>query len=201
MINREKEIELISDIILDSKTSSESADDLIIMYTPLLSRLVSDAIGLFPWAKVYREDLLQEARISFYKLIFLYDDSKEVKFSTFVYFCLRRSIRGNIKQYYRRYPETFCAEYSEQYEIGARINKGSIDYQTPEYLFKYNLSKDKYNQFISELSELNLNIFNLYLEDYTYKEIAGKLNINYKKVDNVIAATKRNLKAQIIDLL
>jgi len=200
MINREKEVLLLSDIIFNKTESSDSADELIRMYTPMMNRLVSDAIGLFPWAKIYREDLLQEARISFYKLVFAYDDTKEVKFSTFVYFCLRRSIRGNIKQYYRKHPEMFCAEYSEQYEIAERTNKVSIDYQSPDYIYKYNVSKEKYNRVMNELPELYSTIFDLYLEDYSYKEIAEKVNVKYKKVDNVIASIKRKLKTQIIDL-
>ena len=197
---KEEEKRLISDILSGNQHSGESADQLIMMYTPMMNKLVNDAVALFPWARIYREDLLQEARIAFYRLVFLYDESRKVKFSTFVYFCLRRSIRGNIRKYYRRSPEMFCAEYSETYEINKVPVRSSIDYQSPEFIYRYNTGKEEYQKIIDGLSELHSRVFDMYLDDYSYREIAVEMDIDCKKVDNIIAGIKRKLRNQIIDL-
>ena len=66
--------------------------------------------------------------------------------------------------------------------------------QSPEDLVLARESKKElYNAFTSCLSKLELQVLDLYLEGYSYREIAFKLNKESKAVDNAVQRIRRKL--------
>lgn len=135
------------------------------------------------------EDLAQEGLLGLLNAISKFDSERRVKFSTFAEVCISNRMR-TILDKNRNVPvvETDGSDIS---------NDEAVLPDTPESIFieKEHLSQ-LYNEIISLLSDREWKIFTLFLQGLSYKNIAEKLNISEKSVDNAIQRIRRKLKSR-----
>lgn len=135
------------------------------------------------------EDLAQEGLLGLLNAISKFDSERRVKFSTFAEVCISNRMR-TILDKNRNVPvvETDGSDIS---------NDEAVLPDTPESIFieKEHLSQ-LYNEIISLLSNREWKIFTLFLQGLSYKNIAEKLNISEKSVDNAIQRIRRKLKSR-----
>lgn len=135
------------------------------------------------------EDLAQEGLLGLLNAISKFDSERSVKFSTFAEVCISNRMR-TILDRNRNVPvvETDGSDIS---------NDEAVLPDTPESIFieKEHLSQ-LYNEIISLLSNREWKIFTLFLQGLSYKNIAEKLNISEKSVDNAIQRIRRKLKSR-----
>lgn len=135
------------------------------------------------------EDLAQEGLLGLLNAISKFDSERRVKFSTFAEVCISNRMR-TILDRNRNVPvvETDGSDIS---------NDEAVLPDTPESIFieKEHLSQ-LYNEIISLLSNREWKIFTLFLQGLSYKNIAEKLNISEKSVDNAIQRIRRKLKSR-----
>lgn len=135
------------------------------------------------------EDLAQEGLLGLLNAISKFDSERSVKFSTFAEVCISNRMR-TILDRNRSVPVV----ETDSSDIG---NEEAVLPDTPESIFieKEHLSQ-LYNEIISLLSNREWKIFTLFLQGLSYKNIAEKLNISEKSVDNAIQRIRRKLKSR-----
>ncbi|MGN1134582.1 MAG: sigma-70 family RNA polymerase sigma factor [Oscillospiraceae bacterium] len=131
------------------------------------------------------DDLIQEGFIGLMNAVKTYDSHKNSKFSTYAYVCIRNKMISasyklkHIGEEVSEIPEDIVDDFSE---IPDNI-----------VLEKVKLN-EIYDKIISALSEQEWRVFQLYLTDLSYNQIAQKLNCSVKTVDNAMQRVRKKLK-------
>ena len=163
-------------------------DQLLKRYTALIRGKVKK----FSFCKTETEDLFQEGVMGLLSAARTFNDSFEVKFSSYASTCVERCLINVLKSEKRKkcFPEGNLV-YIEDSDLD--IISGEVS--TPESLFivKESLEQKK-SQLKSILSDLEFKVTFLYLDGCTYTEIANKLLISPKSVDNAMQRIKRKLR-------
>ncbi|MDR0986383.1 MAG: sigma-70 family RNA polymerase sigma factor [Ruminococcus sp.] len=119
------------------------------------------------------DDLLQEALVTLFSAVHSYDPSKGAKFKTYAYSCIRNRLVNVVKS-------TQTAVDIEAIE--------PIDHVSPETLFIQNESDKSLLTALDEiLSDLEFAVLSLRLDGYSFADIAKKLSITDKSVDNAMS--------------
>ncbi len=135
----------------------------------------------------YSEDAIQEALIALYSAVKDFD-SQKASFSTFASLCIKRSLISVLKSRNRKksIPDELMSSIDE-----LQI----IDSNTPEKIF---IDREDYKSLTDsiklELSSLEYKVLQLYLSGEKYCDIAIKLNISEKAVDNSLSRIRKKLK-------
>ncbi|MDR0974516.1 MAG: sigma-70 family RNA polymerase sigma factor [Ruminococcus sp.] len=126
------------------------------------------------------DDFLQEAMIALFSAINTFDPSKGAKFKTYAYSCIRNKLLSTVKSYT---PLTDGLE---------AVN--AVDNASPETLFIQKESdRSVYDTFHGILSDLEFAVLSLRVDDCSYADIAGTLNITEKSVDNTLSRIRSKL--------
>jgi RNA polymerase sporulation-specific sigma factor len=124
-------------------------------------------------APVNFDDFLQEAMIALFSAIKTFDPSKGAKFKTYAYSCIQNRLVNITKN------------SQTAFDIDAFE---PIDHVSPETLFIQKESDQKLLNTIDELlSNLESSVLSLRLDGYSYADIAKRLNITDKSVDNAMS--------------
>ena len=154
-----------------------------------------------------QEDLIQEGMIGVFKAIRDYDEKKGASFRTFAELCIQRQIISAVKGASRMKH----APLNESVSLNRPVTDGDGSAGTLEELLadevetnpeKMLLLREDVN-YISRnlddiLSALELQVWKMYVNGSSYKEIAEKLDKTSKGVDSAIQRAKKKL-AEIID--
>lgn len=154
-----------------------------------------------------QEDLIQEGMIGVFKAIRDYDQSKGASFRTFAELCIQRQIISAVKGASR----LKHAPLNESVSLNRPVadsdeNSGTLeelladDTETdPERLL---LMREDVNYISANLNEilsaLELQVWKMYINGSSYREIAEKLDKTSKGVDSAIQRAKKKL-AEILD--
>lgn len=143
------------------------------------------------------ESLYQEGTIALYNAVFTYEADKGMSFTSYAYMVIRSKLSvcyRNMKRYREEevysidsHPNIdYCASMASQ-----RVNENPVNYHH-EKEFEKNI-----NSFVSQLSKEDRDIFKLRADDYSYKQIAEKLNIKTKKIDNRLRKLRESLRRHL----
>lgn len=147
------------------------------------------------------DDILQEGMIGLYKAVMGYNQDKNDNFSSFASMCIHHQIQNAVKvaNSKKNLPLNDYISIS----IDGKVNQGE---DSPKIMLQANdkgveqISLDKeninifYKNLQKQLSALQYKILVMYLNGYSYSEIAKANNISNKNVDNQIQSIKRKLK-------
>lgn len=133
------------------------------------------------------DDLAQEGFIGLLGAIDSYDNSRDVKFSTYANICIRNKMLTAIKK-------RSTIVNGESGEIPeAEIHDPS---DIPENIVvERERLEEIYDKIISALSEQEWRVFQLFLTGLAYNQIALDLNVPLKTVDNAMQRVRRKLKS------
>lgn len=152
-----------------------------------------------------REDVIQEGMIGLYKAILDYRAERLSSFKRFAELCITRQIITSIKTATRQkhlplnsyvsLDKPVYDEDSERTLLDIIIGSEVLD---PQELL---LSREKYKHIqktlISNLSLLERQALNHYINGLTYEEIASKLGRHVKSIDNALQRVKKKLEQLI----
>ena len=134
-------------------------------------------------------DLYQEGCIALYNSVFSFEEEKNVKFSTYAYLCIKSAIIKQIKEYDRRYSEeAYSLDVARRLKFETAVEDNPLKYHHEQQY------REKLKQFMNRLDEQDQQILELRTQDLSYRQIAEKLNINAKRVDNRIQVLRRHLR-------
>lgn len=189
------------ELIKNARAGDENAlGDLLNRYKQLASKI---ARSYFLVGAEY-EDLLQEAMIGLYKAYVSYDTNGNASFSTFARTCITRNVQSAVKMANRKKNQMLNnsislssqgaivkGEEEDDDEINIVIPSNTLS-PDEKLIESENLAliKQKIKQ---TLSNFELEVLALYLKGYTYTQIAQKLNLSNKSIDNALTRIKHKL--------
>lgn len=135
------------------------------------------------------EDLLQEATIGFYTAINVFD-FKSSSFSTFCYTCMRRMLIALVRKNNRKKVLPECAII---YTDEAFFDLPALSNPETDYIAKEDFIRFK-SRISTELTSKERDVLYFYLLGLDYKEIAVKLGLDKKSVDNALQRIRRKLR-------
>ncbi|MCH5193707.1 MAG: sigma-70 family RNA polymerase sigma factor [Oscillospiraceae bacterium] len=156
--------------------------------TVLISRylgLVRKKAGAFYCNGAESEDLAQEGLLAFMRAVSSFEPERGAKFSSFAAVCVTNGIRSAVMR---------LSKGSEE-SLPEDIDETAKDSVTPENIW---LEKETISGLYKEmellLSEKEWSIFKLYLGGASYGEIAERLDVSEKSVDNAVFRVRKKLK-------
>jgi RNA polymerase sporulation-specific sigma factor len=159
------------------------------------SRLVKICARPYFLAGADSEDLIQEGMLGLLSAVRHYDPAKDVKFSTYAEFCIRRRLFSAIKSATRFKHIPLNDSISlESPEIDENNAQGPLHLRDPE---EFVIARERVDEITDRLngslSRFESKVLGLYLEGLSYEEMAVKLNKTPKSVDNAVQRIRRKL--------
>lgn len=139
--------------------------------------------------KISFDDLYQEGLIALHDAYLNYDDSLKAKFSTFAFMVINRTLHRYYFQQINKYKnESYSLDNNELYDYNSLIG----DYVAGDHSIRYGIEerRNKIDKLFTILNLEDQNIVALRANNNTYKQIAEKLNISVKRVDNRLLRIK-----------
>ena len=149
------------------------------------------------------DDLLQEGMIGVYKAVGGYNSDKNDNFSRFVTMCIHHQVQNAVRIANSKKNQPL----NDYISINIEGRVSETDDDSPKLILQANdkgaeqLSLDKeritqlYQKIRKELTEEQYGVLLMYLNGYSYTEMANKHQTTNKKIDNNIQAIKRKLRA------
>ncbi|MDE5855241.1 MAG: sigma-70 family RNA polymerase sigma factor [Ruminococcus sp.] len=136
------------------------------------------------------DDLRQEGLIVLLKAITSFNADRGFKFSTFAEICIINQMRTFLVKSRKN-----LISYESLDELPEEI---AVDWQTPESIcITRELISELWYAVDNLLSENEYKIFNLCIRGISYREIAEKLGISEKSVDNAIQRARKKIRRYI----
>jgi len=174
---------------------SEIADYIMEKYKPLV-RKKSNAMYLIGGEP---EDLIQEGMIGLFKAMRDYDVEKETSFFSFAELCISRQLYSALEASNRKkhiplntYVSFSCPEEQE----GNAFEQMLLDETaSPErMLIEQEGRVEFFHKLEEKLSPMEKKVLYLYLEGYSYTQIAEKLEKTSKSIDNALQRIRSKVK-------
>lgn len=187
------------ELIEYAQTGTQEAIELIVeRYHDMVYKLSQQYYGT--WAE--KSDIIQNGFVGLLKAIFYYDSEKKTNFNTFAWMNINSEMKTFLTYLNRKKNKMLSESISfediihdtQDDEEGTYFVKKEMQdiYENP---YKDMLVVEKTLDTLKrEVSEQEFRVFNLFLEKYTYDEIAKKEKMKKKKVDNTIQKCKKNFK-------
>ncbi|HET8652000.1 MAG TPA: RNA polymerase sporulation sigma factor SigH [Gaiellaceae bacterium] len=195
----ERELEDLQLVIRARNGDTKAMDTLIRRYTGFV-RLKSSSYFL---AGGDSEDLIQEGLIGLYKAVRDFRSDKETSFRSFAELCITRQIITAIKtatrfkhaplNTYVSFSQTPAGQESEgDCTLGDALPGPSVD--EPSIMV---ISTEELQSLVfclgTGLSQLEADALRLYLEGSSYEEMADRLDVDTKTIDNALQRVKRKI--------
>ena len=154
-----------------------------------------------------REDIIQEGMIGLFKAVRDYDGTKTVSFRSFAELCITRQIITAIKGATRQKHGPLNSYVSIHRPVS---DEDDGERQLVEFLATARVvdpveqvvsseEVDQIRRFLADiLSDLEVEVLNLYLEGRAYQEIAQRLDRQAKSIDNALQRIKRKLEMFLV---
>lgn len=149
-------------------------------------KLVRKRASAFSEGGAESEDLAQEGLLAFVRAVETFEPERGAKFSSFADVCVTNGIKNAAVKLSKNAGESLSEKLEETAE----------DRVTPENIwFEKEAVSDLYKEIAALLSKKEWDIFQLYLGGASYGEIADKLGITPKSVDNAVFRVRKKLKS------
>lgn len=142
-----------------------------------------------------QEDLIQEGRFGLFKAINIYDSSKCESFSAFAHKIIEREIINAIRKENTGKNQML----DESMLVDTEDVLHSETYPEQDIILQERFEEIKNNMF-SKLSDFERAVFDYYLQEYSYLDIAKILNKSPKTIDNALTRIKLKLASIKEDL-
>ena len=174
------------------KEDEEVLEYMLKKYEPLFRKLAYSFILRYKNKGLDVQDIIQQCRIIFCYVVDRYNPDNEVLFFTFLLFCLKREIQKYINRNYK-HDELNYMDIEEYENLDSFISP----YDTYEDYTNYEMQ----NQIIifkNDLSYSDARVFELRYNGFSYKDIASLLDIDVKKVDNILIKIRKKLEKHFL---
>ena len=143
------------------------------------------------------DDTVQEGMIGLYRAIMGFDPEKNDCFQAFAAMCIRRRVMSAMDSANRQKYQPLNTSISLNKPVQEGLTLGDViedESQNPEKIYISSEKKHIANLRLKQmLSPLEKRILIQYLQEKSYEEIAKKLGISVKSVDNAIQRIKNKI--------
>lgn len=173
------------ELALSAAKCSDSTAELISRYMKLIwvkANTMANAV-------VDAEDLAQEGMLGLMNAIAHFDSNREIKFSTFADVCITNKMKSALIR------TRHTALPVEDAESAAQVQNEVEDDDPERILLRKERLHELYREMDLVLSKRELEIFKLFLCGLRYEQMADRLHITEKSVDNAMQRVRRKLKS------
>ena len=183
---------------------NEDAEEIIYAkYEPLINSVANKMYSYCKNTGLELSDLLQEGRIGLSQAISTYKEEKDTLFYTYAKTCIERRVISLIISSNRMKHQFLNSAISLDKEVAntenARLDEIIKDpKETPEEILINNEFKEEWIQKVKEkLNDFEIQVFDLKISGFDYKEIANILDTTPKKIDNTLQRIKLKIKTRV----
>lgn len=172
-------------ILLIREDNQDAFEALFNKYLPLIKHIISKNIS---YGDDF-DDMLQDATISFYYAVQMFD-FHSASFATFLTLCIERSLKSSLRKNMakKRIPKELIVPIDESPEESFKTESAE------ETFFSSNVSADAISdKFKDVLSEMELKVLKSFLNTESYEQTASELGISRKSVDNALLRVRKKL--------
>lgn len=188
-IPKDEELNKLIELVVAG--DSDSFTKLVDKYNPLLKKILV-AYSTEEMSNEDVEDLSQEELIAFYRAIINFDkEQTDVEFGLYAKICITNSMVS-----YKR----AAVKKSKESLIGDEEMNSITDPEgeVPKFFEMRESERELGEQIERTLSAYENEVWSYYVNGYSSKEIAIKLNSNEKSIDNAIFRIRKKLKTLLI---
>lgn len=164
---------------------SDSTTELISRYMKLIWVKANSMAN----AAVDAEDLAQEGMLGLMNAVAHFDPNREIRFSTFADVCITNKMKSALIR------SRHTALPVEDAESAAQVQNEVEDDDPEQILLRKERLQELYREIDHILSRRELEIFKLFLSGLRYEQMAERLHITEKSVDNAMQRVRRKLKS------
>jgi len=184
------------------KENDEDAKDLVYeKYNYIIDIIMNKYKKSFYVLNMDLTEVRQDALLAFTDALMKYSAEKETTLATFITLVVERKIHNCIRKAdsikNKKDQESYSLDY--EYEVFSKPLNELIGDETSDPLIKIE-TKERYEELVekikSSLSPLELEVYELLVNDFNYHQIAQILNRETKQIDNSI----QRIRAKIKDL-
>ena len=170
----------------------EAFGELMQMYRRMIYKIIySNNLNIGDF-RLDEDDLFQEGCLALYDSIFSFKEDKGVEFSTYAYVVIRSRISSALRNRMRSSGrEIYSLDNFSDHDLALCVKEDPLLYHRQQDL------KRQLDSFTKSLNDEDRQILLLKEEECSYKEIARRLNINIKKVDNRLCDLRKRLKKHL----
>lgn len=184
------------------ENNEEASEILYKKYEPLINLTATKFFKYCKSSGLELNDLIQEGMMGLTNAINHFDESKDTLFYSFARTCIERKMISIIVSTRRQKHQvlnnsiSFESFEDEQNKLDSILSDNSLN---PEQQI---INKEQTNNFFSkikeELTDLEMQVLDLKMAGFTYKEIGDILDKDYKAIDNAVQRIRVKVK-KILD--
>ena len=184
-----------------AENNEDATEILYKKYTPLVTKIARKMYLYTNKSGLEVSDLIQEGMLGLSNAICEYNDSKNASFYTFAKTCIERKIISAVtatkRLKHKALNESLPLEVSRVADDNLIFLEEIIgdNKENPEHKL---LDIENFNELIEiakqELTDFELQVFELRISDFGYKEISDILDKDTKSIDNALQRIKNKLK-------
>ena len=188
-MKKHKETNKLIDLVISGDSNAFST--LVELYNPMLKKILN-VYTTEEMSKEDVEDLGQEALIAFYRAIINFDkEQNKVEFGLYAKICVTNSMISLKRAAAKKSNESFIGD-EEMNSIS------DPDGEVSKFFEMRESERELGEQIEKTLSAYENEVWSYYVNGYSSKEIAVKLNSSEKSIDNAIFRIRRKLKTLLI---
>lgn len=187
-------------LYLISENSEEAQEDIFKKYEPVVNLYAKKYSHLIEGKGIDYNDLYQEGLIGIDSAIKNYKDQKDIKFSTFVFMCIKRKMLTAVKLANRKKHSILNESYSIDYHNGNDDKNGfqNIIYDKQGGIEELLVSKENtciFNEMIkNDLTNFEKQVYDLRVSGFSHSEISKILNKTPKSIESVLFRIRIKLR-------
>ncbi len=183
-----------------SEKNEEASEVLFEKYRPLI---LATANRLFCYCKntgLELNDLIQEGMLGLNLAMNSFDEERDTSFYTYAKMCIERKIITQIvasrRLKHKVLNDSLSLENTDENNIDYVFDKSLTDnsYNPEEILFNIENEKDLIKDVSKILTDFEVQVFELKINGFDYKEIAEILDKDIKAIDNALQRIKLKIK-------
>lgn len=178
------------------KEDCEEAIEIIMeKYEPVIRNMAFYYFDNFKFIRVELEDLIQEGRMGLLYAIRNFREEKGVLFYSFAILCIKSKMTNQLKygKAKKNYIDFVTFSYGDFFE-----NDINCAVDNTKDLIDIADMQDRIIAFKNELGFFDALVFELKLNDFSYREISLLLEMDIKKIDNRLYFIRKKLKKYLL---
>lgn len=182
------------ELICYAKEENEEAKNILIKkYEPLIISCVNSVLKHRENNGLEKSDLIQEGMIALNHAIETFDENKEALFYTYAKKCIVNKLISTLISSSRYKNKILNESVSYDAEDTKLLNIIKDSNPTPDEIV-INSYDDLIKQIKLNLTSYEMQVFDLLIKEFDYKEISQILNKDIKSIDNAIQRIKLKIK-------
>lgn len=174
----------------------EEANDIIVdKYRPLVISICNKMVKYINNCGIDRNDLIQEGMVGLTSAIFHFKDQKEASFYTYANTCIKRKVISAIvtanRQKHKILNESIS--YDDPDLTNDKFLKDS-NHDPLQIIANSDMLDNIEDKIKAKLTSLEMQVFELMISGFKYKEIADILDKDIKSIDNAIQRIRNKAK-------